>query len=56
MYALLDLGHAKKIQGFSSILKHSWPIGREPIFSASLVLANLQKLDRDSGLNQKLEL
>jgi hypothetical protein len=56
MYALIDIGHAKKIQGFSSILKHSWPIGGGPIFAVSLVLANLQKLDQDSGLNQKLEL
>jgi hypothetical protein len=56
MYTLVDLGHAKKIQGFPSILKHSWPIGGGLIFSASPVLANSQKLDRDSGLNQKLEL
>jgi hypothetical protein len=56
MYTLVDLGQAKKMQGFSSILKCSWPIGGGPIFSASLVLANLQKLDRDCGLNQKLEL
>ena len=55
MYTLVDLGHAKKSR-VSHQLKYSWPIGSRPIFSASPVLANPQKLDRDSGLNQKLGL